>query len=214
MSKKEKVDITKALEDNERIELWLSKNWKKCLIFAVAVIVAAVAIFIVFYYRQESIRKNSEALAAAKGEKLEAMLKKTPDAAGADFARIRLASEFVEKKSFDKAAEQFKAVASSKSAPAELRIRARLSIAACLENSGKSKEAADAYQLIYNDMSVGQSVRNEAGFNAGRLLIALGKKADAVKLLKKVAEIPAAGKDKVPAADEWQNQAAVLLKRI
>ena len=63
-------------------------------------------------------------------------------------------------------------------------------------------------------MSVGQSVRNEAGFNAGRLLIALGKKADAVKLLKKVVETPAAGKDKVPAADEWQNQAAVLLKRI
>ena len=214
MSKKVQKDIEKALPENERIELWLSNNWKKCLLVVIAVIVAAMAVFAVIYYRKETARKNSEALSAAKGEALAAQLNKTPDADGADLARIRLAGELVEKKSFDKAIVQFKAVAASKTAPVELRVRARLSIAACLEQSGKVQEAADACKVIFNDMSVPQSVRNEAGFNAGRILLDLNQKSEAVSLLQKVVKVLPAANGKNAEPDQWQIQAAILLNRI
>ena len=211
-----KIDITGALNDSERVELWLKKNWKKTLIAVIILAIVAVAAFAVYYFNNQKAVANDTALNEADAEKLPELLKKNPESPAANQARLRLAQSLIAKKDFDGAAIQFDLVAISEKTPSEIRSRARMSAAACQEAVGKKLEAAEAYLAIFNDASVSGLARNEAGFNAGRLLAGLNKKQRASEVLKLVAEtIQTPGNAASPAVpDMWQSRAQMLLNTL
>lgn len=198
-NKKERTkvqDIEKALSQDERIEMWISKNWKKCAVGAIVLIVAVVIGFIIFLKHQEDIRNKSIAIAEAEAENLSELLADNPDVPGANTARIRLAHYLEnEKKDYISAGNVYNRIAADTTLPASLRNEARLSSAGCLEAAGKKEEARDAYLSISNDSTVSQSVKCEAAMQAARLLLALGERAQAEELLQGLAdmEIPAGG---------------------
>lgn len=188
-------------------EIWLEANWKKCLALLVLVIVVGMVIFSVIYVKKQNAREAKENFAAAEVANLAALLEKNPDAPGAAAARIRLADELLSKKDYAGAKAQFSAVATAENIPEELRSRAKLSIPACDELSGNQKAAADGYQALMNDLSTPLRVRDEAGFHAGRLLLAQND-ARGKEILQRLADSPADGS----LANPWKAHAAALLK--
>lgn len=202
--RKKVTDIEKALNDDERIELWLSKNWLKCLIAVIIIAVAIIAVFTYLNIKEKNALEVSRNFASAKAEELPALLKKNPGAVGADIARLRLAAYLMDKKDISGAVSQFIEVSISKTAPIELKYRARLSAAACCELAGNIKEAASSYKGIFTDKSIPENIRLEAGYNAGRLLIALNDAAQGEALLKEVAA--------ANTGNPWKSQAEMLLK--
>lgn len=160
--------------NNRAVELWLEKNWKKCLAGMVAVIVVAMAVFFVFYQRNSNAEKIALAFAGAPVDKLPALLVENSDAPGASVARLRLASYLqMEKKDFSAAKIQYDLLAADKNLPQSVRENARISAAKCEESLGRTKEAAETLFIIFNDASVISEIRNEAGFQAARLFSGL-----------------------------------------
>ena len=206
MAKPDVKDFEKALSDEERIQLWLNKNWKKCLIAVIVIASAVVAFMSVNYIRDQRIMKAVNAIAEAKADELPALIAENPDVPGANLARLRIALNLMDKKDY---------AGADTTVPLELRTRARFSAAACKEYAGKAKEASAAYMMIFNDSTVSGGSRYEAAYQAGRILIALNDLAAAKKLLQPVAESkPLAGQPLDTASLLWQNYVVNLYNSI
>lgn len=203
--RKKVTDIEKALNDDERIELWLSQNWLKCLIAVIVIAIVVIAVLTFFNIKEKNAAEVTRAFASAKAEDLPVLLAKDPNAAGADVARLRLAAHLLDKKDAKGALAQFTEVSISTTAPVEFRIRARLSAAACREILGNAKEAAASYKAIYDDKSVAESIRLEAGYHAARLLMASGNAEQAKNILSEIVTLKT--------VSPWKNQAEMLLNR-
>lgn len=215
MAKPDVKDFEKALSDEERIQLWLNKNWKKCLIAVIVIAIAVVAFMSVNYIRDQRIMKAVNAIAEAKADELPALIAENPDVPGANLARLRIALNLMDKKDYAGAESMFTKFASDTTVPLELRTRARFSAAACKEYAGKAKEASAAYMMIFNDSTVSGGSRYEAAYQAGRILIALNDLAAAKKLLQPVAESkPLAGQPLDTASLLWQNYVVNLYNSI
>lgn len=198
----------KVVSENKNVEIWFEKNWKKCLVALVLILVIGMTIFAVIYFKQQKETEATRALASAKVADLPALLEKNSSVPGAAAARIRLADDLLAKKDYAGAKAQFKIVADDASVAAELRSRAKLSAISCDESAGKTKEAAEAFVLLMNDNTTPQRVRDEAGFHAGRIFLSLNDPRGK-EILQKIANTPADGS----MANPWKKNAAALLKQ-
>ena len=210
MAKKKNIEgLEKELySDRERMEIWIGENWKKCVILAAVVVVAVVAVYSVRYRSEEKRRAAIVALASAKAEELPAVLAKYPDSPGAATAKMRLAEHLMSQKKYADAKARYAEVAQDRNAPAELRGRAKIAGAACDELSGNLQDAAAACTALMSDSSAGTTIREEAGFQAGRLLIALKEFDRAAEVLRNVADMPAEGES------NYRAMAGLLLKSL
>jgi len=211
-----KIDVSDALSQSESMELWLEKNWKKMLLLLIALSVVSVAAFAFYYYRSQSIREKEMALVDAENEVLAELLKDSSDTPASWQACLRLAQYRFEKKDFAGAGKMFEQVAESDTVPSEFRNRAKMSAASCLEMAGKNSDAAQYFMTIFKEPSTSALVRNEAGFNAGRLLAASADtKAQAKEVLQQVSESgKIAANNTSDTADMWQSRARVLLNSL
>ena len=195
---------------DKQAEIWFEKNWKKVLVVIVLVVIVGMVSFALIQRRSQQIENATRRLAEAGVGELPELLAKSDGIPGAAAARMRLAADLLGKKDFAAAKEQFSLAANDASAPLESRTLAKLSAAGCEEAAGNRKTAADAFLQIVNDNSVAATFRDEAGFQAGRILIALGEKARAKEILQKVAVTPAVSSGVNP----WKSNAAALLKTL
>ena len=109
MAKEDVKNLEKALDDDERIELFFSKHWKKVLGAAVVILLAGVVAYSIYYTNKKNTEKATLELASAKAENLPALLEKHSDVPGAAFARLRLAHYQFGKKQYEEAAGNFAA---------------------------------------------------------------------------------------------------------
>ncbi len=189
-------DIEKALDQDERIELWIRNNYKKCAVAMLVLIAVVVTVLALYIKQQNDIRRKSVAIAEAKPEALPALLAENPDLPGAGIARLRLADYLLnDKKDYAGAESVFNTIAQDASLPVEIRNSAKISAVSCIELSGKSKEACEAFVTICSDPTASPALKCEAVLQAARLLLTLKEQAKAVELLQEVAnwEIPAGG---------------------
>ena len=183
-------NIEKALDQDERIELWIGKNWKKCAAGAVVLIAVIVFGFILYLKHNEDIKNKSIAIAEASPETLPVLLAENPDVPGANIARIRLAHYLLnEKKDYVGAEGVFNQIATDTTLPESLRNNARISAINCMVLNGKIQEASEAFIALSNDSTLSQSVKTEAVLQAARLLLTLKEKVRAEELLQNLAEM-------------------------
>lgn len=204
---KNKVDQN-IIASDKNIEIWFEKNWKKCSLAIIVILVVGMTVFTTIYLKEQNTAKAAGALAAAKIADLPALLKKTPNAPGAAAARIRLADDLVAKKDYAGAKVQFNAIANDMAAAIELRSRAKLNSALCDELSGNAKAAAESFALLMNDSSISQLIRDEAGFQAGRIFVAI-KDPRGEEILQKLANAPTDANMINP----WKRNAQALLNQ-
>jgi TolA-binding protein len=213
---KENTNIEKALDNDERIELFFNRHWKKVVAGAVAVIVIAVAVYAVFYLKEQRTKDATMALASADIKDIPALLAENPDVPGAGFAHLRLACQLMNEKKYDEAATHFLAFADDPASPVELTVNARFSAAACKENAGKQQEALNIYLAMFNDPGLTPALHNQAAFQAGRIYLAKNDKAKAKEILGSVAKVQNAGTldPAAVAAAQWQMACQLLLDSI
>jgi hypothetical protein len=197
---------TGAVADKQA-EIWFEKNWKKILLSIVVLLVVGMGIF--YGINQRAVQQKTAAaeLAAAEVSDIAGLLEKNPDVPGAAAARLRLIKSLCEEKKYTEAAKQLSLLAADENASPVIRSRARLDAASCKELNGELKEAAEMYLELSNDYSIASELRNEAAYQAGRLLLAL-KDARGKDVLKTLAEVPA---DPLTGKNFWQKNASALL---
>ena len=203
--KKNKIEVA---ANDRQVEIWLEKNWKKALAVIVLLLVIGMTVFGTSYYRKAESAKTMKLLAEAEVADLAELLEKNSGVPGAASARMRLADDLLNKKDYQAAREQYALVVSDRYALAENRSRAKLNMAACDELAGKSKEAGEAYLQVMNDLSVSAVLRDEAGYQAGRIFAGL-KDSRGKEILQKVAVSVSANQ-----VNPRKSNAAALLKSL
>ena len=205
---KNNVDANSFAGDKSA-ELWFEKNWKKALVFIVLLMIVGMAVFAALYLKKQKENDLMQAFAAVEDAELAALLEKNPAASGAAAARAKLAEKLLSEKKYDAAKNQFKLLAADNNAASELRSRAKLGSVACDELAGNKKVAAENYLLLVNDTSIPRRVRDEAAFQAGRILAEISD-ARGKEVLKKLVDSPA----DTSMANPWQAHAVALLKNL
>ena len=212
-TKSREKQINAALEqtlfnDVERFEFWFAARWKRIAVLAVLAAVAVAAVFGVLSYRRGVERKAAAAFAdAANVEELTAALAKYTGHRGEALARFRLAGLYIEAKQNDKALEQLRVIAAAPETDLSLRGQSQLLAAYLLEQSGKLADAAAEFRQITAVESYSPALRCEAGFAAGRLLIALKRFEEAGAVLRNASALATRGNT----GEYWKAQAAELL---
>lgn len=177
-------DIDKVLfSDTERVELWFAANWKKaavCLTLLAAVVVAVV------YFVSRNEQNNQSAAFALADITVEksGVLNEHADHPTAIQARIKLASLYIEKKEYKKAADIFRKIIADPKADEVWKRQASFMLASTLEAAGDAKDAVAQYQKIVSVKTENLGSRVNAAVAAARLLVAANRKSEAVKMLE------------------------------
>lgn len=206
-------EIGNALfSDDERFEMFFAANWKKIMAAAVAVVVVITLVFAIRLHVANNAKRASAKLAAASSAAdLEKALAENADAAGADAARFRLAGMYIAEKKYAQAQTALDKLADSAAEPS-LRNKARLSAAYMLEMSGKLADAAQRFSAIAAQHSNPSVMRAEAAYAAGRLYLALNKKAEAKQVLNQLQLMETASASN--AVGFWKDRAQMLERSI
>ena len=206
-------EIGEALfTDEERLELFFAKHWKKLLAAALIAVVAITAAFAVHKHAEAAKKADSAKLAQAKSiAEIEAAIAAAPKARGVDAARFRLAKLYTDDKKFDQARKVLAAISAGSEDPAA-RDRASLNSAYLLELEGKTADAAQSFAVIVGAASASAAARAEAAYSAGRLYVQLKQPAEAKKVLARLQTIKATPEQ--PVVGEWKNRAAELEQSI
>lgn len=195
--------------DTERLELWVVTNWRKLTIAAVAAAAIVAIVFGVVAARRSADRKAAARFAdAANAEELAAAIAENSSRPGASLARYRLASIYLDTKKDDAALKELQAIIADVNCDPALSSKARLTIGYVLEKQGKTAEAAAAFKTVFENTAYAQAVRSEAGFAAGRNLLAAGKTEEAVNILRRASEIKTPG----VTGGYWASAAGDLLR--
>ena len=88
------------LSETERVELFISKYWLKVAIVAVLVVILGVAVYAIVSRHDKKIAGIQAQFASTDSAELAEIIAKNSSVPGADLARIRLASELKDKKSY------------------------------------------------------------------------------------------------------------------
>ncbi|MDD4817250.1 MAG: tetratricopeptide repeat protein [Victivallaceae bacterium] len=185
------AQISSTLFDNfDRFEHLFSTHWKTFCWGGAALVLLAAA-WGVFEF--VSIRSgNAEIERLNSAVTMPELVAALADYDGGDVrgndARLRLASLCFIAGNYDDALAQLDAVLAT-DCPAEQRAQVCLNRAYLLERSGRSADAAAAFAaIVAADSDPAMAVISaQAGFNAGRLYLALGKREQAVEMLERVA---------------------------
>ena len=183
--KKMDAEIGQALfSDTERFEMWFATYWKPACIVAVIAAVLAAVVFWVATARSSADRKAAfELTDAATAAEISAALKKHPDHAGAAIARFRLAKLQLDAKNYTDAITEFDKIAGASGVDVTLAGNAKLASGYACELAGKKKEAVPRFIAVESNLELPASLRAEAGYNAGRLLIQTGDEKQAKAVL-------------------------------
>lgn len=198
-------------EDCDTFEIWFIGNWKKVM-WGCAVILILVAV----WFTIGQIRKNAEAkYRAAFAEaltqtQLEQALGKYPEGTVSCEGRARLAKLYLKADNTKGALEQFALIAADPKAPLFTKGRAILDSGYVLEKTGKYREALAKYERAASSADLGEEIRCEGWYAAGRMQI----------LLKNTEKARAAFKRAMPARPRsmasffWKSQAQAALERL
>lgn len=183
-SKALNAELENALfSDVERWEMYFTTHWKTVVAVALAGVVVITAVFAIHSRTEKNARFAATQLSSATSTaELESAIAAHPQAPGANMARYRLAGSYLEKKEYDKALATIAPVTAG--ADAALGGKARMLEAYALELSGKTADAAHKFAALSKSEGVPVATRAEAACAAGRLLIDLGKKAEAKAILE------------------------------
>ena len=201
-------DITRDCND---FEVWFIEHGKLIAWACVAIIVAVAVVFTVIQVRKNMAAKSLATLAAAgTQQQLEEALKQYPTGAAACEARARLARIYLNAKNSKGALEQFALIAADESAPVFTRGRAILDSGYLYENEKKYKEALGQYEKAVADISLGEDVRCEGYYAAGRMQV-IEKNFAKARAAFRQANIP---NPTSMASMFWKNQAQSALERL
>ncbi|MFA7229776.1 MAG: hypothetical protein WC071_00760 [Victivallaceae bacterium] len=208
------AEISNSLMDDfDRFEHLAITYWKQIL-WACVLIVVVVAVVVSFLAWQAAADKQAADVLANAGTEQEIIkaVQEYGNNKAARYARLRLASMYIEQKQFDKAFEQFKLIASS-GAPDEMLWQTRLAEAYALELAGRFQEAVERFAEIGRDSFLPEAFRCEANYSAGRISVQLKDTKNAEKYLLKAknALVVARGQQPDFAVDFWQRQAKFML---
>ena len=212
-NKSREKQINAALEqtlfnDVERFEFWFAAKWKRIAVLAVLAAVAVAAVFGVMSFRRAEERRAASAFAdAVTVDALTAALTKYAGHKGEALARFRLAGLHIEAKQNEKALLQLQLVAANPETDLSLRGQSQLLAAYLQEQSGKLAEAAASFRQIGADASYSPALRCEAGYSAGRLLIALKRFDEAGAVLRNASSLATRGST----GEYWKAQSSELL---
>ncbi len=207
------AEITNALlDDFDKFEHFAMTYWKQIGAFAVAVVVGVALWVMISDSRKETERKINDEICNAKTEaEIIEVVKKYPAYAAANYARLRLAKIYLEKKMYDKAYEEFKLLRKS-DIPREMTWRISMDEAYALELEDKKTSAAEKFAAMAADPSLPDDLRCEANYAAGRLYFVLKQNDKARKYLTKASKIRPAINNKD--AIFWASQAKFMLIRL
>ena len=170
--KKKAIDaeINRALlDDFDKFNALIHRRWKDMIYYSLAIVVIVAVIAFVISFRNKKLAKAENVLANALTE--EALIKAIDEYGeyeAADFARLKLARIYIDKKEFEKATAQYKKVFSN-TASQDLKERMQLDLAYLLEKEGKIADALAAFKVAGDSVNNSVAVRAEAYYAAGRL---------------------------------------------
>ena len=197
--------------DTERFELWFAANWRKLSIAAVAAAAIVAVVFGINAAQRSADRKAAAEFAdAANADELAAAIAKNDDRPGVQLARYRLASMQLEAGKTDAAIKELNLIAADSNCDPALRSKALLTISYVQEKNGKIAEAAAGFKAIFDNTAFAAATRSEAGFAAGRNLLALGKADEATNILRRTSEMKAPGMT----GGYWSAAAGDLLRAV
>ena len=133
--------MNEVMDEFDRFEYFFATHWKKIVAVAILVVVGVGVYAGITYAMKRSSEKAAQAYSSAKNlTELEAAVAqyKNPPA----WVNVKLASYYIEKKDYAKAATALQAAAQDSSAP-EFQWRAMINLALLKEMQGKYKEAAE-----------------------------------------------------------------------
>lgn len=158
-------------EDFDKFETWAIENWRLIAWICVGIVAAVAAFTVGMSVKGSHDAKVAETFAAADtSEKLEKALAEYPSASSAGMARMKLAMMQTDKKSYDAALANFRAVSASAGTGEALRSRAALNAAYILEDQGKKEESLAAFLAVAESPLALEDFRSEAYYGAGRLM--------------------------------------------
>jgi len=198
------------LDDFDKFEHFFVGNWRQIIVACVVVVIVVTIGAIILSVKQGNEYKAASAIANAETvEELNKVIGEYASYPEINSARLKLAMQYLEKKEYDKATDQFREL-SILPITNELQWRARLNIAYIKELQDRKDEAIQDFVQIGSDGSLPEAVRVQANYSAGRINVELGNN-DAAKPLLKLADIPSEyGK----ANHLWSEQARDLLSRL
>lgn len=164
-------------------ERWLVNNWRKIAIYAGIVLVILIAWGVVTTVNKSIENKAETAFVQAKdAAEIEALMAEHGDTDAANYYRIIIAADAVQKGDLSKAIDLYMTVAAS--APDTALKATVLSAAGALyEKTGDLETACNTYASVATDGVYAPSARTEAAYQAGRIALALDKKTDAREFL-------------------------------
>jgi len=203
-------EIEKTIfNDTERFEFWFVSNWRKLTVVAVAAAAIVAVIFGINASQRAADKKAAAKFAdAANAEELAAVIAENSDRPGVQLARYRLAAMLLEAKKSAEAVKELNLIAADTDCDPSLRSKAMLTVSYVQENNGKTAEAAAGFKAVFENTAFAAATRCEAGFAAGRNLLALGKTDEAVNILRRTSEMKGSGMT----GNYWSAAAGDLLR--
>ena len=204
--------ITENIAENcDTFEVWFIENWKKVM-WGCGVILVLVAL----WFTISHIRKNAEAkyratfADAVTKVQLEKALQEYPAGSVSCEGRARLAKIYLKENNEKGALEQFSMIVADPKAPAFTKGRAIVDSGYVQEKAGKYKEALAKYEQAASMTDLGEEIRCEGWYAAGRMQLQL----------KNLEKARAAFKRAMPANPRsmssvfWRSQAQAALERL
>ena len=204
--------ITENIAENcDTFEVWFIENWKKVM-WGCGVILVLVAL----WFTISHIRKNAEAkyratfADAVTKVQLEKALQEYPAGSVSCEGRARLAKIYLKENNEKGALEQFSMIVADPKAPAFTKGRAIVDSGYVQEKAGKYKEALAKYEPAASMTDLGEEIRCEGWYAAGRMQLQL----------KNLEKARAAFKRAMPANPRsmssvfWRSQAQAALERL
>ena len=177
--------VDKLSRELDVVDNFVLKHWKRYSIFGL-VIVLALGIILFVYERRHagSEQVAKDVVSATTISELQEVIKKYPDYASVDFARLRLASKLFENKKYTEAKKVYDA--EIKCAYSDYAAgTGSLNSAYTLEAEGKKSEAAEQLKILADNTEFPMIIRCEASYSAGRIYESLGNTKLAGNMLQK-----------------------------
>ena len=213
---KKKVQEPDPITDNiaencDTFEVWFIENWKKVM-WGCGVILVLVAL----WFTISHIRKNAEAkyratfADATTKVQLETALQKYPEGSVSCEGRARLAKIYLKENNEKGAMEQFSMIVADPKAPTFTKGRAIVDSGYVQEKAGKYKEALAKYEQAASMTDLGEEIRCEGWYAAGRMQLQLKNPEKARAAFKRA--MPA--RPRSMASVFWRSQAQAALERL
>ena len=186
--------VSEQITSFDKVELWLTTNWKLTVAVLCAAAVVIVAVVVARHVSDAADRKAKQEIAdATTAAELTAVIEKYASHPASVLAEQKLAAKYIEEKEYAKAYDVLKKISDSASVQPFVRTRAALDCAGLQEMLGAYPVAISEWTAILSDPMTEESQKAEAAYHAARLTFAQGKPADALKIIEDSINLDRAG---------------------